>query len=172
HFENLFFQLLALSFFLKSHSSAARPRWTFLWALAAGFALFVSMDCVFLVAGLSLVHLAVRCVRQTLRDLRLIVPGALIGLAPLIWVQFASRGTVSGFLDTSFTAGRESFFARILQLWTELLPRAGVFEDLGPLPKQIAASLYLGAFLLAWASLAIVVVRTARASALAQDETR
>ena len=163
HFENLFFQLAAWALFLRAHSRAANPRWLFAWALAAGFAVFVSLDCIFLVAILFLVHFAIRGPRRALRDAVVIVPGLVLGLVPLIWVQYASRGSVSGFLGGVFAAHESGvfarFFGRLFDLWTNLLPRAGVFESSGPISRNVAEALYLAAFLLAWTSLAFVLVR-------------
>ena len=166
HFENLPFQLAAWALFLHAHAGGF-TRWkSFAWAFAAGLAVFVSLDCVFLVATLALMQLALRGTRATLKDLAVLAPGFLAGLSPLVAIQFAAAGRVTDFVAISVAGGEGGavarFFRRMFEFWTETLPSASVFEDFGPLTRQMFDGLYLTVFLLAWAALAFVFVRAWR----------
>lgn len=165
HYEGLLLQLAVLACFFEAQRRAGNGWWQFGWAFVAGFALFFTLDAVLLVAILGCMQLLIRGPRQMLRDLPRLAAGLLLGLAPLFWVNIATGGRVIGFLFSktgadlpfSFALVRERFF----HLLFEQLPRAGVFEDLGPLPGRVADLLYLAVFLCAWAWLSLRLARGA-----------
>lgn len=159
HFENLAFQLLMVWSFYRLHTCepARRRAWLVAFAASAGFAVFFYFGSLAMLALLCLVHLLVRGPRGTARDLLPSVPALLLGLAPLIWVYVSASARPGSFLDAKLGGGSERSLEvareRMEALWTDLLPRAGCFEDLGSLPAATGEWLYLGAFALAWLSL-------------------
>ena len=157
HFENLFFQLAALWCFYRLQESERRGRWLLLFGLLAGFAIFFYFGSMAMLALLALMHLCIRGWRGAFTDLRFALPGLLLGLAPLAWVNWNSNFRPGGFLDAKLGGehrhGLGVALERMQQLVTDFLPRGGCFEDLGPLPGRLAEWLWLGAWVLAFAVL-------------------
>ncbi len=158
HFENLAFQVFALVLFLGMHQRGVSPRRLLASAAAAGFALFVYFGSVILIASLALLHVLVRRGR-TLRDLPAALAGFALGLSPLLWIQLEAGGTPGGFLQAKVTGedpwGLPDFGARLVAFFGQVLPRAAVFEDFGPLSGRLAGWLFLACFAVGWAVLAL-----------------
>lgn len=157
HFENLPFQLAVLWIFYRMHSSPRKERWMPLFGLASGFAIFFYFGSMALAALLGAMHLGIRGLRRGFADLARILPGFAVGIAPLAWVWIGAGERPGGFLGAKLGGEHRPPLGRILErlaeLWTDLLPRAGCFEDLGPIPGRVAEGLFFAAFLGAWASL-------------------
>lgn len=162
HFENLAFQVLALGLALRALARGSRPLDVFLAAAALGFALFVYFGTVVLALLVALLFVAVRG-RRVVRDLAPAAAGFALGLAPLVWFQIAADGQPLAFLRTRLRGaprgGWSGFEGRLAAFFTDVLPRAGVFEALGPVSRQAAEALFLALFALAWCVLAIVGAR-------------
>jgi hypothetical protein len=162
HGESLLFQFVTLALFLRAHSGGLRPRVLFATAVAAGLALTFYFGSGVLLAGLAIAHVGMRGGRAALADMRVVVPGFALGLAPLIWLDVASGGQGHRFLaaklgvDVAASAGAAgaSLLTRLWELFVQILPEAGVFEDLGPVSGRVAGALYLAAFAAAWLALA------------------
>ena len=181
HFENLFFQLLAWALFLRAQAQAASPRRLFVFGLAAGFSIFFYFGAILLVAILCAMHMGLRGVRRGLRELLPIGAGMALGLVPLAWVDWQSGGRALRFLSAKL--GSESAasssamhsgpwthaFERIELLWTQVLPRAGVFEDLGPIRGAWSETILFCCFCAAWAVVSLAVLRAWRRPAAAID---
>ncbi len=166
HFENLFFQLACVWLFLRLHSSSRKTPWILAFGATAGFAIFFYFGSMAMVALLALTHLCLRGPRRGLLDFALALPAFGVGIAPLLWVQLHSASRPGGFLEAKFGESRprlDGFLERIGRFLTEFLPRAGVFEDLGPLPARLAESVFLVLFLVAWLTIVVEMVRGWRA---------
>ncbi len=158
HFEGVIFVLALYALAAGGH----REGWTrgrlLLTGLAAGFALFVYPGAVVPVGLFALLHVAVRGVRRSLRDLPAAGLGLLVGLLPLLAVNVASGGRTLRFAGRNLGATAEPLLERFAhntgRILGDLLPRAGCFEPLGPLGGGVAEALYLTGFLLAWLLLA------------------
>ena len=167
HFENLPFQLLCLATFYGLHSSSKKTVWILAHGLCAGFAIFFYFGSMALIALLALTHVAIRGPARGLRDFALALPAFLIGLAPLLWVHFTSGSRPGGFLESKFS-GRarpplSEVWQRIEGFFSDTLPRASVYEDLGSWSGsgRVADGLFLAVFALAWLVLAVRLVRDA-----------
>lgn len=162
HGESLCFQFLALALFLSAHAGGLRIRALFAAAVAAGFAVSFYFGSGVLLAGLAIAHVGMRGWRAAFTDLRVVLPGFVLGLAPLIWLDVASGGQGRRFLAAKLGVGVAAtadsaggpFLARVWELFVQILPQAGVFEDLGPISGRSASALYLAAFAIAWLTLA------------------
>ncbi|MFN0242127.1 MAG: glycosyltransferase family 39 protein [Planctomycetota bacterium] len=157
HFENLFFTTLALVCFYRFHREPERMRWLFLSGVTAGLALFVFLGALIPIALCAGVHAGVRGLRRTLRDLRCAAPGFAVGIAPLVWINIASGARGVGFLQSKFggtraAAGSESVSTRVVRFLLEDLPVSTVYESLGAIGASVFSALFLGAFLVAYAT--------------------
>jgi Dolichyl-phosphate-mannose-protein mannosyltransferase len=154
HSENLVFWLAAWDLASRGHRRDLGRWHLVLVAAVAGLALFIYPGAIVPVALLVLMHVLVRGLRAALRDVPAAVLGALIGLSPLIAINVASGGRTLRFAGRNFAATGESTLDRLGQnaghILGDLLPRAGCFEPLGPLPAGVAEALYLAGFLVAW----------------------
>jgi len=168
HFENLLFQLLTIAAFDRAHAKGLRGRHLFLLGLAAGFAVFFYFGSLATLAALALVQLLSRGPRRALLDLRWVLPGAALGLAPLVWIGLLTAGRPWSFLGHWLGPGERS---QTLELWSnarrlfvDVLPQAGCFEDLGPIPGRVAEWAFLACFAAAWLVLLPSFLRGARAA--------
>lgn len=169
HFENLFFQLLALFAFYHLHGttpgSAARRRALWLFGLAAGFAVFFYFGSLILLALLGLTHVLVRGLRGALADLRQLVPAGILGASPLLWIQLSGGARPSTFLGSHFIGegGAQTHeidrVARVKELFIDFLPRGTCCEDLAGVPGALADRAYLMVFVLAWLVLGVLLAR-------------
>ncbi|MDP6519301.1 MAG: glycosyltransferase family 39 protein, partial [Planctomycetota bacterium] len=152
HFENLFFQLLSFWLFYRMHTAENKRPWLIAWAASAGFAIFFYFGSGALIALLGILHLLIRGPRQTLRDVLLSIAPFVVGLSPLLWVHFSSDARPGNFLYNKFGTGSQAsrFFERTQNLVTDILPRSGVFEDLGPIRGTWAEWVLLALFLIVW----------------------
>jgi len=175
HFENLPFQLLMIAAFLGVHSigrerdrAVATPRALVMWGAATGFAVFFYFGTLAMVVLLALTHALLRGVKRSLSDLRWVLPGFAAGISPLIVIQLRSGARPGSFLDAKLGGdsrhGLGEAWQRLVELLTDLLPRGGVFEELGPIPGRVAEVLYLSAFGVAWLVVAVSLARPALAS--------
>lgn len=173
HFENLFFQLLALWAFYRLHRFAAgspeRRRGLLIFGACAGFAVFFYFGSLVLLALLAVMHLMVRGVRGAIADLALLIPAGLVGVSPLLWIQLSGGARPSTFLGSHFRgsggggvqAAEIDRVARLKEFFGDFLPRATCYEDLGPVSGDIANWIYLAVFLAAWLYLMPRLVRGA-----------
>ncbi len=174
HFENLLFQLLALWAFYRLHRFAvgtpARARGLLIFGVCAGFAVFFYFGSLVLLAVLAVMHLLIRGPRGALADLRYLLPAGLLGLSPLIWIQLSGGARPSTFLGSHFggTGGAQvqhiDRIARLKQLFGDFLPRGTCFEDLGPVPGELANWTYLAVFVISWLALMPRLVRGVKRS--------
>ncbi len=104
HFENLFFSVLTLATFLRAHSLGITRGRLLVLGIAAGFALFIFLGALLTIAILALLHVGTRGWKQSLRDAPALLGGMLIGLAPLIALNFSTGGRGLGFLNAKFSA--------------------------------------------------------------------
>jgi hypothetical protein len=157
HFESLFFQLIVLALFLRIHCEGRGERsgpWYLGLGLAAGFCTFFYFGSGVILAVLALVHLTLRGLRRALRDLVWVLPGFVLGVSPLIWINVKTSGRASSFLDAKFQGGEHSalgrWSARTEHFFRDVLPRAGAFEDLGPIPGRVAEWALIACLAAAW----------------------
>lgn len=162
HFENLFFTMLALWTAYRFHKSGSR-----LWLLAsgftAGFALFVFLGALIPVGLLAGVHVLVRGVRRSLRDLAWAGGGFVIGISPLIAVNAATGARGLGFLGAKFNSGETGHgdtLSRAFEFLTVHLPASPVYETFAGMSAHLAGGLFLAAFLCAYAPSAIGALRS------------
>jgi hypothetical protein len=176
HFENLPFQLLCLWTFLRLHSTERKRPWILAHGAAAGFAIFFYFGSMALIALLALTHVGIRGPRQALRDFVFAAPAFVVGLAPLLWVHFQSGSRPGGFLESKFGESSRppmsEMLQRVQEFFTSILPRAGVYPDLGPLPGRIAEWLFLGVFAAAWILLAVKLIRDVVRSGKSSESAR
>lgn len=102
HFENLLYMALTLWAFDAAHRSGCTPRRLFLMGLAAGVNLFVILAAVIPVGCMVGLHVMVRGLRGSLRDLRFAGPGFALGLAPLILMNLYVSPRGLHFLTAKF----------------------------------------------------------------------
>lgn len=158
HFESLPFQLLAWLTWLR-WQDAPSSRWrAAAFGAAAGFAVFFYFGSPILVAAIGLAHLVLRGPRKSLLDGLRALPGVLIGIAPLAAVQLGTAGRPGRFLSHNLAGEEvgalERAASRAVDFFGRLLPKAGCFEDLGPVPARLAELLFLACFACAWCALA------------------
>ncbi|MEL6713258.1 MAG: glycosyltransferase family 39 protein, partial [Planctomycetota bacterium] len=147
HFENVFFQMLVLWTFVRMHQSTRKEIRLPAFALASGFAIFFYFGSALMVAVLFALHFAIRfgwtlspgAFARPLRDAAIGLVPFLVGLLPLYLIQSANQRpgefVSSWFLDDGIQQG---FRGQLHDLVFELLPRATVYEDLGPIPGALA----------------------------------
>jgi hypothetical protein len=158
HFESLAFQMLALLAWLR-WQDAPGSRWrAAAFGVAAGFSVFFYFGSPILLAAIGLSHLALRGLRKSLVDGLRAIPGVLIGIAPLAVVQLATAGRPGSFLSYNLLGEEKSAleraWSRASDFFARLLPKAGCFEDLGPIPARAAEVVFLVCFASAWCALA------------------
>ncbi len=159
HFENVFFQLFMMWAFVCLHSSGRRWLWLNVFGLAAGFSIFFYFGSMLMVLLLVATHLAIRyewglsikAAVPALKDACLLIPSFLIGISPLIWVQYGNQRP-SHYIDDHLGTGSRwtQMSERLSEFTRDLLPRATCYEDLGPIPGWLVDQVYLGIFLLVW----------------------
>lgn len=160
HFENLLFTSVALLAAYGWFASVWKTRTgLFGYAFACGFALFVFLGALIPVGILFGMHLGLRGLRRTLRDLPVLAAGFAAGLAPLVVVNFATGGRGVDFLGAKFGAensGRGGdVAARVVDFLGPSLARAPVFEPFAGVSREALTALFLAAFAVAYvASLA------------------
>ena len=153
HFENLFFTMLATWAFYRLHEQPGSRGRLFLAASTAGLALFVFLGALIPVGILAGMHLGLRGLRRTARDLAVAVPGFALGISPLVAVNLATGARGLGFLGAKF--GEEGPRAgeppeRFLSFLGEHLAAAGVYEPfLGLSPRALGLA-FLACFAAAW----------------------
>ena len=102
HFENVFFTSVVLYLFYRLHRGEITLPRLFLLALSAGFSIFVFLGAVIPVGILAGLHLGIRGPRRCLRDLAGLIPGFLLGLAPLLVLNAWTGGRGAFFLAAKF----------------------------------------------------------------------
>ncbi|HTE06447.1 MAG TPA: glycosyltransferase family 39 protein [Planctomycetota bacterium] len=169
HFEHVFFALWLYTAFAALHRGGGRTRrgWLLLNAgLAAGLSLWVYPGAAVTVLLFGALHLLLAGWRRTLADLPAAGAGLLAGLAPLIATNVASGGRTLGYTSDSLGARGGSLLARLggnlATMLGDMLPRAGAFEDLGPVPARVAEWTFLAAFVAAWILALVALVRGGR----------
>lgn len=154
HFENLFYTSAALLAFHRMHERGVTARRLALTAFACGFAIFVFLGALIPVGLLAGVHLGLRGLRRSARDLAVAAPAFFVGLLPLIVLNLSTGGRAAVFLEYSFANERGHplpvTFERIGAFLTRDLFAAAGFEDWGPLPAWLPAGAFLAAFLAVW----------------------
>ncbi len=148
--------------------TGARTRAGLVFGLCAGFAVFFYFGTLLWLALLALTHLLVRGPRRALVDGARAAGGFVVGAIPLVWVTLATNGRPLRFLAANLGSqarpGPGEAVSRALELATDVLPRAGSFPALGPLPGAAGEALLLGAFLSAWMVVVLALLRPARAA--------
>ncbi len=165
HFEHIPFAVFTLWCFYRLHREhgGSDRRWLFITGLAMGFQLFILLGAAIPILLLCLVHLGQRGVRGAVKDLGALVPGAFIGMLPLIAVNWASRGRGGGFLGAKFKEGGPDFFERVWEFAVERIDRAATFDDFLGIPAGVAATLFVAVSAVAWLACTPAALSGARA---------
>jgi hypothetical protein len=154
HFEHVFCALLLFTAFAAVHRDGRRGWRLAALGAAAGFSLWVYPGALVTVLVFAALHCVLRAWRGAVRDLPRAAAGFLIGLMPLIVTNLAIGGRSLDYTTHSLRPGGEGLLARLgrnlATMLGELLPRAGGYEDLGPLRAAWAEHLELAAFVVAW----------------------
>jgi len=152
HFEHIPFAILTLWCFYRLHREhgGSDRRWLFITGIAMGFQLFILLGAAIPILLLCLTHLGLRGMRGAVKDLGVLVPGAVIGMLPLFAVNWASRGRGGGFLGAKFEEGGPGFLDRVREFAVERIDRAATFDDFLGMPASVAASLFLAVSAVAW----------------------
>lgn len=157
HFENLPFQFALLALYLVAWRRGFGTRHLLVLGGAAGFAVFFYFGSLILVGLLFAAHVVARGPRRAALDLRAVLPGFALGLAPLAWVQLAARGRPGEFLGAKL-AGETDVLERIAAL-LRALPGAGLHADVGPIPGRVFGWAFLACFLAAWLRVVVEAFR-------------
>lgn len=164
HFETLFFQLLAFGAFLRMHERGVARAPALAFGLASGFAVFAYFGSVALLVSMAFAHVLARGVRASLRDAGSILPGFVVGAAPLGAVVALGGSGAPAFLHAKLTQvlhrSPAEALERLRSFAAEILPRAAGFERVGPLPGVALDGLFLAVFAAAWVTLALHLART------------
>jgi len=155
HFENLAFTMLAFVLAYRWFASAEKKRGgLFVYALSCGIALFVFLGALIPIGILFGMHLGLRGLRKSARDLPVLAAGFGLGIAPLVIVNAATSARGMGFLDAKFgneNSGRGAdVLARSLDFIGWRLLEAPVFEPFAGLSGALLSGLFLAAFAIAW----------------------
>ena len=136
HFENLLYMALTLWAFDAAHRSGCTARKLFLMGLAAGVNLFVILAAVIPVGCMVGLHVMVRGLRGSLRDLRFAGPGFALGLAPLIFMNLYVSPRGLHFLTAKFAeeskGGGAGLGSRFWTFVTEDMQQAPFHGDTHP----------------------------------------
>jgi len=156
HFENLFFTMAALVCAFELHRDPESRRWLLASAFTAGFALFVFLGALIPIGILAGMHVGLRGIRRTIRDLVYVVPAFALGILPLILLNASTGARGVGFLGAKFggeTARRaDGVLERVGEFVGVHLPHSGVFEPFAMLSRPALAAAYFAAFALAYAA--------------------
>jgi len=152
HFEHIPFAIFTLWCFYRLHREhgGGDRRWLFVTGVAMGFQLFILLGAAIPLALLGFMHLGLRGVRSTLRDLTSLVPGALIGASPLIAINWATGGRSGDFVGANLPKDEPSFLDRALEFAWERIGRAATFDDFFGMPAALAATLFLSVSAVVW----------------------
>jgi hypothetical protein len=154
HFENLFFTMLAVVCAYELHRRPASRGWLLASGFTAGFALFVFLGALIPLGILAGMHLGLRGIRRTLRDLALAIPAFAAGILPLVLLNASTGARGLGFLGAKFVSDdlpREGgVLERTGQFFAVHLLRSGVFEPFAGLSRTALGILYFAAFALAY----------------------
>ncbi len=102
HFENLLFTTVFLWCFYRHHGML-RTRWSLFWTgLSGGFALFVFLGALIPIGICAGVHLGLRGLKRSFVDAPVALLGFVLGVAPLVLVNWATSGRGLGFLSAKF----------------------------------------------------------------------
>jgi hypothetical protein len=158
HFENVVATALCLWAFFALHGQSSFPfqarRVFWVWFLI-GAALFVFLGFITTLGLFAICHVGLRGIRQSPRELACAAGGFLLGSLPL-WLLNAMTGRGAIFLRAKFRGEPTSptqLLQRFLDFFTEHLPKAPVFEDLGPLEGSTANAVFLTCSAIAYAAL-------------------
>jgi len=154
HFENLLWQLLAWNAFYAMHRGEHSNRRVFLFGLASGFAVFFYFGSLALLMLFGIMHLLIRGPRATLRDVRFIAAGFVIGFSPMIVISIANSGRTMRYFSGWLAGGKEKANSvvgeRATEFFTDILPNSPCFEALGPITREHFDLLFLGLFAVSW----------------------
>ncbi|MEM9799004.1 MAG: hypothetical protein AAGA20_01680, partial [Planctomycetota bacterium] len=166
HFEGLFFLFLPVVLAFEGHGRARPQRWMASAGLAAGFAVVVYFGSLLTIALLGPALARLRGLRQLASDLVWIVPGFIVGVAPLAVLHRATDGQAGHFAqrfttpDPRLDAG--GMWAEARSLVVDTLPRGACYEDLGPVPASVGEWLLLGVIAASWIVLVVTIARGVR----------
>ena len=157
HGENVTFTMLAVLAFFRVHSSTHRTAALFLAGLAGGVALAIFLGALVPVALLFATHVGLVGWRRGLREVPVATAGLLLGLVPLLLANALAGGQRGwaflaakfGESDAGFDAGL--FAQRVGDFFALHLPRAGQFPDWLGLPGAVPGTVFLAAFVAAYA---------------------
>lgn len=158
HFENLFFSLLAVWSFYRLHTAGPQlyRRWLLVAGFTSGLALFVFLGAIIPVGILVGMHLGLRGWRGVGLDLRRGLPAFLIGISPLLLLNFLSSGRGGDFLEAKFGSdkGGAREFGLVVERMREFLlvdlPRAGFHHPFGSEDLRLPNLALVFAFSVAW----------------------
>jgi hypothetical protein len=157
HFENLFFQMLVLWLFYRMHEAQRKGPWLVAFSAAAGFGVFIYFGTFVTLAVLAAIHLRIRGPRKCLRDALVGTGPMLVGITPLLWIQYHTIGRPARLLQT-WSQG-SGFFERLRNLLLDLLPNAGCYASLTPRFGSWAEGGLLLLFCVSWLTLLPRAVR-------------
>ncbi|MFT7678218.1 MAG: 4-amino-4-deoxy-L-arabinose transferase-like glycosyltransferase [Planctomycetota bacterium] len=156
HFENLFFVSLALyaHYGLQRASAESRRRWLIAGGFTSGLALFVFLGAIIPVGLAALCHLGARGWRGAMRDLRYWLAPFVVGLAPLVLLNFSTGGRGGGFLEAKFGGDGNWALGRVWERMqsfvSEDMFEAGFHGAWGSLDWRVPSMLLLACLAVAW----------------------
>ena len=177
HFENVFFQVLVLCLFFRLHQKKGRRLHLLIaCGVAAGFAVFFFVGTGVLLLILVAMHVYVRRVKLALRDGLIALPPFLLGVSPLIWVNYHLPGKTAVILSSKIEArGVASYLQKAWELAFEHLPQAAGFRDWGFIPNQVLNLIWIAVLAASYVvvgSLLISQVRSLAKSHSADEKAR
>src|SRR5262249_26326033 len=151
---HVFCAMLLYTAFVAVHRDGRRGAWLLALGAAAGFSLWVYPGAVVTVLVFATLHVILRGLRGTLRDLPSAAAGFLLGVLPLVVTNLAVGGRSLAYVGASLEPGGDGRLGRlgrnVAMILGDLLPRGGAYQDLGPLRARWAEHLALASFVVAW----------------------
>lgn len=154
HFENLPFTMLAIVCAYELHRDPASRRWLLASSFSAGFALFVFLGALIPLGILAGMHVGLRGIRRTIRDLAFAVPAFAAGILPLLVLNASTGARGLTFLGAKFGEPSAQQHGGVLerfgQFFTVHLLQSGVFEPCAGLSRSALGAAFFAAFALAY----------------------
>ena len=152
HFEHIPFAIFTLWCFYRLHREHGGEdrRWLFLTGFAMGFQLFILLGALIPILLLCFVHLGMRGLRASLKDLTSLAPGFLLGAAPLIAINIGTSGRSGSFVGATVPKDGPRFVDRALEFAVQRIDRAATFDDFLGMPAALAAGIFVVITAVVW----------------------
>jgi hypothetical protein len=152
HFEHIPFAIFTLWCFYRLHREheGSDRRWLFFTGIAMGFQLFILLGALIPILLLCFVHLGLRGVRGSMKDLTALAPGALIGASPLLVINLATSGRSGDFVGAAISKEGPSFLDRALEFAVQRIDNAATFDDFLGMPASVASTLFVAVTAVVW----------------------